>query len=442
MVQDIHTATWLSSVPQHWKTLRIKNLFTEIDERSDTGEEELLSVSHYTGVTKKKDSLENEDDFISNAKTLVGYKKVAENDLVSNIMLAWNGSLGISKYDGITSPAYCVYRIKGDNNPHYFGYLFSTAIMKAEFRKKSFGIIDSRLRLYSDKFFSIPVAVPSREEQDEIVNYIKAKSEKIKHFIQKKQAFIELLKEQRQAVISRAVTKGINPDITLKESGIEWLGDVPENWEVRRIKNISSVISKGTTPSTMGADTVENGSIRFLKAENLYSNNISLEPSFFIDEETDEILFRSRLEKDDVLIVIAGATLGRTGIVTEEVLPANTNQAICFIRPKDVNSEFLQMWLQTPYISSLIWLNATQAAQPNLAMGKISEFKILYPPMNEQQEVVEFIKAETLTIDTAISKAEKEIELIKEYQEAMIAEAVLGKLDIKVHTKKVMEHAK
>ncbi|MCB0495925.1 MAG: restriction endonuclease subunit S [Cyclobacteriaceae bacterium] len=442
MVQDIHTATWLSSVPQHWKTLRIKNLFDEIDERSETGEEELLSVSHYTGVTKKRDSLENEDDFISNAKTLVGYKKVAENDLVSNIMLAWNGSLGISKYEGITSPAYCVYRIKGDNNPHYYGYLFSTAIMKAEFRKKSFGIIDSRLRLYSDKFFSIPVAVPPRNEQDQIVTYIKAKSKKIKHFIQKKQAFIELLKEQRQAIISRAVIKGINPDVTLKDSGIQWLGDIPEHWEVRRIKNISSVISKGTTPSTMGADTVENGSIRFLKAENLYSNNISLEPSFFIDEETDEILFRSRLEMNDVLIVIAGATLGRTGIVTEEVLPANTNQAICFIRPKEVNSEFLQMWLQTPYISSLIWLNATQAAQPNLAMGKIAEFKILYPPINEQQEVVEFIKAETLTIDTAISKAEKEIELIKEYREAMIAEAVLGKLDVKVHIKKVLENAK
>src|SRR5690606_14894487 len=205
MVHDIHTSTWLSTVPQHWKTLRIKNLFDEIDERSETGEEELLSVSHYTGVTKKRDSLENEDDFISNAKTLVGYKKVAVNDLVSNIMLAWNGSLGISKYEGITSPAYCVYRINGENNPHYYGYLFSTAIMKAEFRKKSFGIIDSRLRLYSDKFFSIPVAVPPKDKQDQIVNYIKAKSKKIKHFIQKKQAFIELLNEQRQAVINHTL---------------------------------------------------------------------------------------------------------------------------------------------------------------------------------------------------------------------------------------------
>ncbi len=124
-------------------------------------------------------------------------------------MLAWNGSLGISKYNGITSPAYCVYRIKGDNNPNYFGYLFSTAFMKAEFRKKSFGIIDSRLRLYSDKFFSIPAPVPPKAEQDQIVAYIKEQSKKIKHFIKKKQTFIGLLKEQKQSVIDKLlINKG------------------------------------------------------------------------------------------------------------------------------------------------------------------------------------------------------------------------------------------
>src|SRR5690606_12500030 len=207
-----------------------------MDSRSETGSEELLSVSHYTGVTLKRESLENEDDHLTNAESLVGYKLVQQGDLVSNIMLAWNGSLGISKYDGITSPAYCVYRIKGENNPHYYGYLFSTAIMKAEFRKKSFGIIDSRLRLYSDKFFSIPVAVPPKVEQRKIECYRKAQSKKRKHFVQKTQAFIELLKEQRQAVISRAVTRGINPNATLEYSGIEWLGEIPEHWELRKLR--------------------------------------------------------------------------------------------------------------------------------------------------------------------------------------------------------------
>ena len=285
-------SAWLGNYPAHWQVLRIKNIFSEIEDRSTSGNEELLSVSHYTGITLKRDSLENEDDFISNAETLEGYKRVAKGDLVINIMLAWNGSLGISPFDGITSPAYCVYRAKENNNPEYFGYLFATNLLKTEFRKKSTGIIDSRLRLYSDKFFSIFSVVPPVVEQNKIVEYIKTQSDKINHFIAKKQQFIALLKEQRQSVINDAVTKGINKNVKLTDSGIKWLGNIPAHWEVKRIKNISSVISKGTTPSTMGADTIENGNIRFLKAENLYTNEVSLFPEFFIDEKTDHKLFR------------------------------------------------------------------------------------------------------------------------------------------------------
>lgn len=418
---------WLGNFPSHWKMLRIKNLFQEMDSRSETGTEELLSVSHYTGITRKRESLDNEDDHISNAASLVGYKLVEKDDLVINIMLAWNGSLGISQYNGMTSPAYCVYRIMGDNNPEYFGYLFTTKLFKAEFRRNSTGIIDSRLRLYSDKFFSIFAVVPPKDEQNQIVKYIKTQEEKINLFIQKKIQFINLLKEQRQSIISDAVTKGIDKNVKLKSTGIDWLDDVPEQWEVTRLKNITTVISKGTTPSTVGSTTTEEGLIRFIRAENLYRNELSLTPTFYIDEETDEILFRSRLKENDILLVIAGATLGRIGIVTQQDLPANTNQAVCFIRTKNVNPEFILLWLQTSYITAQIWLNATQAAQPNLAMGKISSFFVFNPPIEEQKRIVKYIKEETATIDKAIAKTELEIELIKEYKEALISEAVMGK---------------
>lgn len=420
-------AVWLGEFPSHWEVLRIKNLFQEMENRSETGSEELLSVSHYTGVTLKRESLENEDDHLTNAESLVGYKLVSKNDLVINIMLAWNGSLGISPFNGITSPAYCVYRIKGENNPEYFGYLFSTNLFKAEFRRNSTGIIDSRLRLYSDKFFSIYSVVPPKEEQDEIVSHIRSQSEKINHFIQKKQRFIELLKEQRQSIITNSITKGINPTVKTQSTGIDGLEEIPAHWKIKRLKNISKTISKGTTPSTIGSETTQEGIIRFLRAENLYENKLTLTPTFYIDEETDNILFRSRLEEDDVLLVIAGATLGRIGIVNKEALPANTNQAVCFIRPENIFPEYLLMWMQTSYINSQVWLNATQAAQPNLAMGKISNFKIVCPPLEEQKQIVSHIKTETQTIDTAIAKAEREIELIKEYKEAMVSEAVMGK---------------
>jgi restriction endonuclease S subunit len=182
--------------------LRIKNLFQEIDSRSETGIEELLSVSHYTGVTLKRESLENEDDHLTNAESLIGYKLVAKNDLVINIMLAWNGSLGISPYNGMTSPAYCVYRLKGDNNPEYFGYLFRTSLFKAEFRRHSTGILTA-VCVYTPISFSAFLRLCRLKiEQDKIVKYIKAQEEKINLFIQKKQRFIELLKEQRLTLVN------------------------------------------------------------------------------------------------------------------------------------------------------------------------------------------------------------------------------------------------
>jgi len=131
-VENTKTA-WLGEFPAHWEVLRIKNLFQEMDSRSETGSEELLSVSHYTGVTLKRESLENEDDHLTNAESLVGYKLVQQGDLVINIMLAWNGSLGISPFNGITSPAYCVYRIKATTTPSFLVICLAPIYLKPSF---------------------------------------------------------------------------------------------------------------------------------------------------------------------------------------------------------------------------------------------------------------------------------------------------------------------
>ncbi|NDB82873.1 MAG: restriction endonuclease subunit S [Alphaproteobacteria bacterium] len=281
-------SAWLGNYPAHWQVLRIKNIFSEIEDRSTSGNEELLSVSHYTGITLKRDSLENEDDFISNAETLEGYKRVAKGDLVINIMLAWNGSLGISPFDGITSPAYCVYRAKENNNPEYFGYLFASNLLKTEFRKKSTGIIDSRLRLYSDKFFSIFSVVPPVEEQNKIVEYIKTQSQKINHFIAKKQQFIALLKEQRQSVITKAITKGVNDKASFKPSNIEWLGDIPTHWKLLKLKYVGeSFIGLTYSPS----EIVDEGEgTLVLRSSNIQNGKYTLDDNVFVNKEISDKL--------------------------------------------------------------------------------------------------------------------------------------------------------
>ncbi|MBK5214886.1 MAG: restriction endonuclease subunit S [Flavobacteriaceae bacterium] len=431
MVQETYKTTWLANAPEHWNTLRIKNIFAEIDDRSETGKEELLSVSHYTGVTKKKDSLANEDDFISNAKTLVGYKKVAENDLVSNIMLAWNGSLGISKYNGITSPAYCVYRIKGDNNPDYYGYLFSTAFMKAEFRKKSYGIIDSRLRLYSDKFFSIPAPVPPKTEQDQIVAYIKEQSKKIKHFIKKKQTFIALLKEQRQAVLNKAVTKGVNPNVKLKDSGIDWLGDIPEHWKVTKINGLCNFV-RGNS-SFKKDELLNKGKYVALQYGKTYKvDEVDENFQFYVNEEfyksTQTIKF------GDIIVVSTSETiedLGHSVFYNRNDIGLLGGEQMA-LKPyaENIDSKFL-------YYSSKVFTKSLQKFATGVKVFRfnINHLKTIYtsvPPKEEQAQIVLHIKTETAKIDQAITQAQKEIELIKEYKEAMIAEAVLGKFNHKI----------
>lgn len=389
---------WLGDFPDHWEVLRIKNLFKEMDSRSETGSEELLSVSHYTGVTLKRESLENEDDHLTNAESLVGYKLVQQGDLVINIMLAWNGSLGISPYKGITSPAYCVYRVKGDNNPVYYGYLFSTNLFKAEFRRHSTGIIDSRLRLYTDKFFSIFTVVPPKDEQDEIVQYIKAQEEKINLFIQKKQRFIELLKEQRLSIVFKTVTKGINANVPLNETNIDWIGKIPRHWELKRMKYLCK-ISNG-----MDCEKEDVGEYPVYGSGGIFgwTNN-------FIYDKPSVLLGRK-------------GTIDKPIFVTEPFWTVDTAFFTKIFEKAIEPSFFFQLCCCIPFESL-----STKTALPSMTQTALYQVKMPVPPLEEQKQIVAHIKTETATIDTAIAKAEREIELIREYKEAMIAEAVMGK---------------
>ena len=418
-------SAWLGNYPAHWQVLRIKNIFSEIEDRSTSGNEELLSVSHYTGITLKRDSLENEDDFISNAETLEGYKRVAKGDLVINIMLAWNGSLGISPFDGITSPAYCVYRAKENNNPEYFGYLFASNLLKTEFRKKSTGIIDSRLRLYSDKFFSIFSVVPPVEEQNKIVEYIKTQSQKINHFIAKKQQFIALLKEQRQSVITKAITKGVNDKASFKPSNIEWLGDIPTHWKLLKLKYVGeSFIGLTYSPS----EIVDEGEgTLVLRSSNIQNGKYTLDDNVFVNKEISDKL---TTKIGDILLCSRNGSADLIGknILIDENSAGHSFGAFMTIFRSSLN-HYLYYFFNSNIFKSQTSLFATSTIN-QLTNSILSNMKIAYPEnLAEQLEIINHIKTETATIDTAIAKTEREIELIKEYKEAMIAEAVMGKVN-------------
>ena len=415
---------WPNQIPVDWVLAKIASVFTERKETVSDKDFEPLSVTK-EGIVPQLDTAAKTDNGDNRKKVLVG-------DFVINSRSDRKGSSGLSKYDGSVSVINTVLQPLQDKvGGKYIEYLLKNYFFQEEFYRYGKGIVDD---LWSTKYSNmkgIPIPLPPLPEQRQIAAFLDHKCALIDTFIQKKTRLIELLKEQKQAIINKAVTKGIDPNVRLKPSGVEWLGDIPEGWEVKKLKYLCSVISKGTTPSTEGKDFASSG-IRFLKGENIFEGEINLQPEFFIDNETHEALKRSQLRENDILIVIAGATIGKIGIVTKEILPANTNQAVCFLRLRDVkNLEYLHLLLQSDFIQRLVRFEAVQAAQPNLAMGVLGNFCIPIAPYEVQIVIVKSIASEIELTHSTINKVQKELTLLQEYKTTLIAEAVTGKIDVR-----------
>ena len=194
---------WLGEIPKHWEVNKLKYIFNEINKRSETGEEELLSLSKYKGVIPKS-SL---DERAGMAKTLIGYKKVYYNNLVINKMQAVNGLLAVSKIEGITSPDYSVYKVKSNQyNIDYYGLLLNQSIYLSEFKKVVTGVMEGFIRLYTDDLYNIIVQVPPKQEQKQIVNFIENQTSKIDNAIDLQQKQIDKLKEYKTSLIDSIVT--------------------------------------------------------------------------------------------------------------------------------------------------------------------------------------------------------------------------------------------
>ena len=227
---------WLGEIPAHWEEKRAKYFFREVDERSETGEEELLSVSHLTGVTPRSEK----NVTMFEAESYVGHKLVRPGDLAVNTMWAWMAALGVTMQTGIVSSSYGVYRLLNRRSfvPDYLDHLLRTKPYVAEYYCRSTGIRTSRLRLYPDELLDIPVICPPREEQETMVAYLRAMDKQIARLVRAKQQLIELLNEQKQAIIHRAVTRGLDPNAPMKPTGLDWLPEVPEHWETIKLRRL------------------------------------------------------------------------------------------------------------------------------------------------------------------------------------------------------------
>ncbi|WP_066015161.1 restriction endonuclease subunit S [Endozoicomonas atrinae] len=425
---------WLGDIPFEWEMWKLSHAYEEIGSGTTppsgsdewyggnipwvtTGE---LRESVITVTTKKVT-----EKTIKQFPTLRVYPK---GSVAIAMYGATIGRLGIFGIEATTNQACCVLTRSSVINNKYL-YYWLQAYRKDIVNLASGG---GQPNINQEVVASLRVSSPKLSGQVQIANFLDHETAKIDTLIEEQQSLIRLLKEKRQAVISHAVTKGLNPDAPMKDSGVEWLGEVPEHWDVARIKHLSEIISKGTTPSTIGGDFVGKG-IRFLKGENIgKSVAVSQEPEFFITKEVDEQLSRSRLKENDVLVIIAGATTGMASIIQKELLPANTNQAVSFVRPKAItHAKLIELWLSTEFSQRIIWMGAVQAAQPNLSMEDLGNIPIAVPPMDELREILTSVDDKLLKFDELMSEAEFTVTLLQERRTALIAAAVTGKIDIR-----------
>ncbi|QES92286.1 restriction endonuclease subunit S [Empedobacter brevis] len=419
---------WIGKIPEKWKIQRIKTLFKEINERSFDGSEDLLSVSQYTGVTKKSDKI-GDGDLLTNASTLEGYKIVSKDDLVSNIMLAWNGSLGFSPYNGITSPAYSIYRLKSKEEKTFFHYLFRTEKYKAEFKRQSSGVIESRLRLYTDDFFSIYAILPTLPEQQAIASFLDDKTAKIDQTISIKEKEIELLKERRQILIQKAVTKGLDENVKFKDSGVEWIGEIPEHWEVRKLMGVCRFI-RGNSP--FGKDELlDEGEYVAIQYGKTYKvNEVNKEYGYYVN---NEFYKKSQVVNyGDIILISTSETiddLGHTVYYRRNDLGLLGGEQI-MLKPKqeEINGQYL-------YFTSKVFSKELRKFATGIKVFRfnINDLKTIFtvlPPLSEQNEIANYIETKSTKISKAISLKQQEIEKLKEYKTVLIDNVVTGKVKV------------
>ena len=416
---------WIGDVPAHWEVRRLKYLLSECSTRSVDGSEQLLSVSQYTGVTERKRA-EGKNEVDTRAESLVGYKCVEANDLVVNIMLAWNGSMGVSRFCGIVSPSYCVYRFKTDVQPWYFHFLLRSPTYKARIRAISTGIVESRLRMYTDDLYCLEVPLPPLAEQAAIVRYLDHTDGRIRRYLRSRERLIELLKEYRQATIHETVTQGLDPDVPLKPSGAEWLGDIPAHWEVRRVKHAFRQIVGGSTPSSSEA-AYWDGTIVWVtptdvsKVTRLRDSQRRITKKGFDSCSTTLVPVGS-------LVVTSRAPVGNVALAE---VPLCTNQGCKTLVPDSQVIDSTYGYQVFGRLKDELQSLANGTTFTEISTNALGNVLLPIPPLAEQTAIAAYLDKQTATIDAAMARAQREIDLLSEYRMRLIADVVTGQVDVR-----------
>lgn len=313
-----------------------------------------------------------------------------------------------------------------DNDSLFLSYFLNTNGANCEKARYSKG--DIVVHTYASSLRNLAISLPSPSEQTSISNYLDRKTAQIDQAISEKERLIELFREERQAIINHAVTKGIRAGVKMKASGVEWIGDVPEGWTVKRLKHVVQKIGSGVTPKG-GSEVYQTEGIPLLRSQNIHFHGLYLDDVAFITEDVHNSMSNSRVLNGDVLLNITGASIGRCYFYEGQFEEANVNQHVCILRPNEkTQTKYLHFYLSSEIGQLQIELAQTGSGREGLNFESLKKFILPLPPFDEQTEIIKVTNKKTAQIDSAISGIQQEIALLQEYRQALIFEAVTGKI--------------
>lgn len=413
---------WIGEIPEGWFQEPFSSVFS-LKSVINNKNEELLSVYLDKGVIRFSDVGEKRTNVTS--EDLSKYQLVEEGDFVLNNQQAWRGSVGVSFYRGIVSPAYIVLAIKNNFDFRFLNYLLRNRSFVTHYLLCSKGVGTIQRNLYWPQLKRVYLIFPSLEEQQTIANFLDDKTAKIDQTIAIKQKEIELLKERRQILIQKAVTKGLDDTVKLKDSGVEWIGEIPEHWEVRKLKQVCKIninsLDERTNPNyefeyiDIGSVAYENGIIN--RESFLFKNAPSRARRIAKEGDTIVSTVRTYLKAIDFVDKSKSNYIFSTGFAVLE--PNN-----------DVYPKYLFSFIKSDAFTEQVSVNSKGMSYPAINSTELGAQKVLFIPYEEQIHIVSYLEVIEEKIAKAILLKQQEIEKLKEYKTVLIDQVVTGKVKI------------
>ena len=425
---------WLGKIPAHWDCLPHRAIFSEVKDQGHI-DEPLLSVTIAKGILPQKQLLASSSKKDSSNLDRSKYKLVCPNDIAYNKMRAWQGAIGVSKYRGIVSPAYIVVRLRRADDPNYFHYLLRTPAFAKEAERWSYGITPDMWSLRPEHFKLIYSCIPKNYEQNQIARFLDWKTAQINRFIRNKRRLIELLKEQKQNVINQAVTRGLDPKVKFKPSGVEWIGDIPEHWEEIPLKQIARADNSGSygVEPELGEVVLPVATTAQIDKDGKFLVRKMPIRGFSAAEAN-----RYSCKPGEILVVkssgsISNVITGKAGIFTEDTPDfAFSNFLMRLTAKREKVLPLYLFYLLTSHLTrERVKRMVAGSTYPNLRVGEYLSSKLPLPEVEEQSAICDFIQNEAAIIDQAITRAQREIELMREYRTRLISDVVTGQVDVR-----------